>query len=76
LLGEFGALRTDERYVASAAAHRASYIRDVRKTAEACGIPWAFWNLFDGMGITINDHSRQLDPQIVAALGLDLSDLR
>jgi hypothetical protein len=76
LLGEFGALRTDERYVASTAADRANYIRDVRKTAEACGIPWAFWNLFDGMGITVDDYSRQLDPQIVAALGLGMPDLR
>jgi hypothetical protein len=76
LLGEFGALRTDERYVAAAAAHRARYVRDVRKAAEALGMPWAFWNLFDGMGLTIDDHSRQFDPQIVAALGLSLPERR
>ena len=33
-------------------------------------MPWAFWNLFDGMGLTIDDWSRDLDPAIVAALGL------
>src|SRR5262249_40907442 len=62
LLGEFGALRTDERYVAAAAADRARYIRDVREVCESCGMPWAFWNLFDGMGLTLDDWSRELDP--------------
>ncbi|MGZ5841880.1 MAG: glycoside hydrolase family 5 protein, partial [Xanthobacteraceae bacterium] len=44
LLGEFGALRTDERYVAAAAPDRARYIGDVRASCEAAGMPWAFWN--------------------------------
>lgn len=70
LLGEFGALRTDERHVAAPAPDRARYIRDVRETCEAAGMPWAFWNLFDGMGLTIDDTSRRFDPAIVAALGL------
>ena len=70
LLGEFGALRSDERYVAAPAADRARYIRDVREVCEAAGMPWAFWNLFDGMGLTIDDWSRAFDPAIVAALGL------
>jgi len=73
LLGEFGALRTDVRYLASSAVDRANYIRDVRTTAEAFGMPWAFWNFFDGMGITLDDQSRQFDPAIVAALGLGTS---
>jgi hypothetical protein len=76
LLGEFGALRTDERYVAAPAADRVRYIRDVRETAEAFGIPWAFWNFFDGMGLTLDDRSREFDPAIVAALGLRASDVR
>jgi len=70
LLGEFGALRSDDRYVAAPAADRARYIRDVREVCEAAGMPWAFWNLFDGMGLTIDDWSRSFDPTIVAALGL------
>ena len=69
LLGEFGALRSDARYVAAEKADRARYIRDVRVTAEASGLPWAFWNLFDGFGI-MDDSSRALDPDIIAALGL------
>ena len=70
LLGEFGALRSDARYVAAGAADRARYIRDVREIAEAAGLPWAFWNLFDGTGLVIEDRSREFDPAIVAALGL------
>ncbi|WP_245259390.1 cellulase family glycosylhydrolase [Methylobacterium sp. 77] len=69
LLGEFGALRSDARYVASRAEDRARYVRDVREAAEAEGFPWAFWNLFDGMGV-MDDASRRFDPAIVTALGL------
>lgn len=70
LMGEFGALRTDERYVAAGPADRARYVRDVRESAEAAGFPWAFWNLFDGMGV-MDDRTRQFDPAMLAALGLD-----
>jgi hypothetical protein len=70
LLGEFGALRSDSRYVAARPEDRARYIRDVREVAEASGFAWAFWNYFDGMGLTLDDNSRALDPSIVAALGL------
>jgi hypothetical protein len=76
LLGEFGALRTDARYVAAGSADRARYIRDVREVCEAAGMPWAFWNLFDGMGLVLDDRTRELDPMIVAALGLDRASHR
>ena len=33
-------------------------------------MPWAFWNFFDGMGLTTDDTSRAFDPAITAALGL------
>jgi hypothetical protein len=69
LMGEFGALRSDARYVAAAAADRARYVDDVRRSAEAFGFPWAFWNLFDGMGM-IDDTTRAFDPAITEALGL------
>jgi hypothetical protein len=68
LLGEFGALRKDARYAGARAPDRARYIRDVRETAEAFGFPWAFWCLFDGMGLMQEDHS--LDAEMVEALGL------
>ena len=63
LLGEFGALRTHR------APDRARYIRDVRESAEGFGFPWAFWCLFDSMGL-MDEGTRALDPGMVAALGL------
>ena len=69
LLGEFGALRKDARYFGARAEDRAAYIRDVRESAEAFGFPWAFWCLFDGMGL-MDERARTLDPAIVDALGL------
>jgi len=76
LLGEFGALRTDERYAAAASPDRARYIRDVREACEAAGMPWAFWNLFDGMGLMADDVSREFDPSIVTALGLKTTSMQ
>jgi hypothetical protein len=63
LLGEFGALKT------ARAPDRARYIRDVRESAEGFGFPWAFWCLFDSMGL-MDERTRALDPDMVAALGL------
>jgi hypothetical protein len=71
LMGEFGALRSDQRYVAAGAGDRARYVEDVRRSAEAFGFPWAFWNAFDGMGL-MDDATRALDPAIVRALGLTM----
>jgi hypothetical protein len=48
----------------------------VREECEAAGMPWAFWNLFDGMGLTSDDWSRGFDPAILAALGLRTSGAR
>ncbi|MGU3537901.1 cellulase family glycosylhydrolase [Methylobacterium sp. A54F] len=75
LLGEFGALRSDATYVASHAPDRARYVRDVREAAEAAGFAWAFWNYFDGFGLTRTDAApsagaRSLDPALIDALGL------
>ncbi|MBZ9763166.1 cellulase family glycosylhydrolase [Mesorhizobium sp. CA8] len=69
IMGEFGALRTDARYTAAPNPDRARYVADVRQSAEAFGFAWAFWNLFDGMGM-MDDITRALDPAIVEALGL------
>ena len=70
-MGEFGALRSDSRYVASRSADRVRYIRDVREVAEFCGFSWAFWNLFDGMGL-MDDKEKTLDLDILRALGLHM----
>jgi hypothetical protein len=72
LMGEFGAVRTGAGIAASAPADRARYVRDVRVSAEAQGFPWAFWNLFDSLGLLVDDVSRQLDPAMIQALGLKM----
>jgi hypothetical protein len=69
LLGEFGALRSGAGVAAAHADDRARYVRDVRQSAEALGFPWAFWNLFDSLGL-MDDVTRRLDPAMIAALGL------
>lgn len=73
IMGEFGALRTDARYTAAPNPDRARYIADVRQSAEAAGFPWAFWDLFDGMGM-MDDTTRALDPAMVEALGLRMAE--
>ncbi|WP_027165874.1 cellulase family glycosylhydrolase [Mesorhizobium sp. WSM3224] len=69
IMGEFGALRTDARYTAAPNPDRSRYIADVRQSAETFGFPWAFWDLFDGMGM-MDDTTRALDPAMIEALGL------
>ncbi|RWL98556.1 MAG: glycosyl hydrolase family 5 [Mesorhizobium sp.] len=71
IMGEFGALRTDARYTAAPNPDRARYIADVRQSAEAAGFAWAFWDLFDGMGM-MDDTTRALDPAMLEALGLTM----
>jgi len=70
LLGEFGATKW------AAPPDRARYVRDVRGAAEARGFGWAFWNMFDVMGVTVDDHTHVLDGAILAALGLQAPDGR
>lgn len=69
LLGEFGALKSGGRYVAADPDDRARYVGDVRRAAEESGFGWAFWNLFDGLGM-MDETTRQLDHAITSALGL------
>ena len=64
LLGEFGATKF------APPADRARYVADVRSSAEAQGFAWAFWNMFDAMGLVRDDDSHAFDASIVQALGL------
>ena len=69
LLGEFGAVKQDASHFGARADDRARYVRDVRESAEAFGFPWAFWCLFDSMGL-MDERDRTLDPTMLDALGL------
>ena len=61
--------RPDTGAVVVSAIGEPPHVADVRRSAESHGFPWAFWNLFDGMGM-MDDASRALDPAMVSALGL------
>ena len=69
IMGEFGAVKSWGAVVGASASDRARYVRDVREAAEARGFGWAFWNLFDSMGL-MDDTSRAFDADIIEALGL------
>jgi len=69
LLGEFGAQRKDAVFAGARAPDRARYVRDVRESAEQFGFGWAFWCLFESMGL-MGDSDHALDPIMVEALGL------
>jgi hypothetical protein len=71
LMGEFGAVKTTWRFTAAHDADRIRYIKDVRESAESHGFAWAFWNLFDSMGL-MDDTSHDIDPSVIAALGLEM----
>ena len=71
VMGEFGAVKTTGPILAAHPADRVRYVRDVREAAEAQGFGWAFWNLFDSMGL-MDDASHAFDPAILDALGVKM----
>ncbi len=62
LLGEFGAMRGNDRL---------AFLEAKRRPAEEHGIPWAIWSWGDAMAITLDRGTRELDPAVCAALGLE-----
>jgi endoglucanase len=52
---------------------RNNWIRDVRTALEADQIGWAMWDFDNGFGVAVRDADRKpvVDPQTVAALGLE-----
>jgi hypothetical protein len=69
-VGEFGVVRTQFDGQAAEPADRRRWTRQVRELIEAEGFGWAYWNYFDRMGLVIDDRGRQLDGELVSALGL------
>jgi hypothetical protein len=69
-LGEFGVVRAQADGDAARPEDRRRWVRDVRLLAEEAGFSWCFWNLFDRMGLFLDDRRREIDPGLAAALGL------
>lgn len=80
LLGEFGVLsgiedpKTDRFRATATLADRVAWLRDVRTTAETNGIAHAMWLYNDHMGFGVYraDQPKQLEGQILRALGLKM----
>jgi hypothetical protein len=70
LLGEFGTLRSGPTSGPDAK-DRAKWTRAVRENAERRGFAWAHWEYLDVMGITVDDVSREVIPDMAQALGLN-----
>jgi hypothetical protein len=72
LLGEFGARKTVLQFGDPGAAERRQWFHDVSHAAEREGFGWAVWAYRGGGGFALarNDTADDVDPDIVAALGL------
>lgn len=70
LIGEFGVVRREPGKPGAFCADRARWHRDVREAAEAHGFAWAYFSYDGPFGLVHGDSDRQLDPVILASLGL------
>ena len=70
ILGEFGAIRDDMTGSRLTGTGRAAFLKDKRTAAEALGIGWAVWGWTGAFGITDDDTTRAIAPDICVALGL------
>jgi hypothetical protein len=62
IMGEFGALRTDAAMSPPPIRIAPATSPMSGESAEALGFPWAFWDLFDGMGM-MDDTTRRAGPR-------------
>jgi endoglucanase len=69
-IGEFGVLRQQSNAPGARCADRAQWLADVRSTAERHGFGWSYFNYDGPFSILIDDSNRQLDPVVLASLGL------
>lgn len=78
VIGEFGAARAPSGMAENPG--RNAWIRDVREETEASGFAWAYWDYnagdgYPGFGLVFDNESRTIDPDMVKALGLDVTAL-
>jgi endoglucanase len=69
-IGEFGVLRQQSNAPGARCADRAQWLDDVRSAAERHGFSWSYFNYDGPFSILIDDAKRQLDPVVLASLGL------
>jgi endoglucanase len=78
LMGEFGVARSYGRYPGAADDDRRRWLEDVRRAAETRGFGWAVWGLKGYYEVSVgqDESSGKIDPVVLQALGLNLSNSR
>ena len=73
VLGEFGAMNSEQRGLMARPAERVHWFSDVREEAEAHGFAWSAWVYSGSVGFSLvkDSKSPELDPEITRALGLE-----
>jgi hypothetical protein len=71
LVGEFGVLRHQADAPGARCADRMRWLADVRSAAERHGFTWAYFNYDGPFSILVDDDTRELDPVVLASLGLE-----
>jgi hypothetical protein len=70
LIGEFGVLRKDGDAPGALCIDRVSWLRDVRDSAQQRGFAWSYFSYDGPFALVADERSRDLDPSVLAALGL------
>lgn len=69
-IGEFGVLKKKPGLAGALCGDRDRWLRDVRVSAEELGFSWAYFNYDGPFALLADEQKRDLDPAILAALGL------
>jgi endoglucanase len=69
-IGEFGVLRQQSDAPGARCTDRAQWLADVRSAAERHRFGWSYFNYDGPFSILVDDTNRQLDPVMLASLGL------
>lgn len=70
ILGEFGVLKRERKWLGADDASAARWIAAVRGAAEARGFGWSMWSYDEGMALTVANGSLVWHQHIIDALGL------
>jgi hypothetical protein len=70
LVGEFGVWRKHANLPGARCEDRMRWLTQVREAAERHGFAWAYFNYDGPFAIVLDDRTRELDPAVLASLGL------
>jgi hypothetical protein len=70
LVGEFGVWRKHANLPGARCEDRMRWLTQVREASERHGFAWAYFNYDGPFAIVLDDRTRELDPAVLASLGL------